>query len=416
MTKLRWLIACTYMLLNFQQSQAVQVSENLNFSGFGTLGLTKTSDADYGYRNGLSTDAPVYDEWDLSSRSLVGFQLNYRFTDRWSSVLQMVHQKQNDNDLNRNVRMASINYQIDPEWQIRVGRFSPKVFTLTDSRPGGYGYLWTVPPVEFYGELDLKSYDGVEVNYTHQLDEMILRTSFGVGKTSMPVTYSEKLLNLEFSPTIVLNQDIEWRSFIFRGSVSAVRNKNQWVPELIQGWDQVSDMFPIDAQNALNRLDTKDSTFWLYSLGATYDDGDWLIQSEVSRFVTTNDIAVPTVSAYLSVGHRFGAFTPYFLLSQIHSSTKEFTTTSDYQLAQQDPFIGSQLTQLAYTTNLAQTSMSQRSIGAGIRWDLSEHFALKFQWDRKFVEKNATSLWWRASQSTSDKTIDVFMINLDYVF
>lgn len=393
--------------------QAIELSDDVTLNGFGTFGLTKTTDSELGYRSSLSSDAPVYQKWDARSRNIFGLQLNSRFNEKWSSTLQVVHQEQYDNDLDRHIRIAALNYQLTPDWQLRVGRFSPKGSSFTDARSVSSGYLWTNIPIEFDGQIVTKAYDGIEVNYTHQYDVATSQTSLGFGKTSLLAGVNNRYVTIDFFPAISLNHDIEWKDYTFRAGITGIKSKTQWIPELRQGWQQVGAYFPDDAQNASDILDTNDAMIWVYALGASYDNVDWIIQSEVLKLQSSSELDKSITSAYLSVGHRFGKFTPYTLVSLFQSDSSNFTASAAYQTAAN---YSNDLSLLSQGTDLALTSMKQKSLGLGVRWDLNENLALKTQWDRKFISSGVNALWSNSALIDSDKIIDIFTINLDYVF
>ena len=93
-------------------------------------------------------------------------------------------------------------------------------------------------------------------------------------------------LVMNMSPAFGLNQEVEWREFNLRASITGVKNRTQWIPDLDAAWQQTAANYPMfsgDAERAINLLDTEDAMLWIYSLGATYDDGAWVIQSEALR-------------------------------------------------------------------------------------------------------------------------------------
>lgn len=65
-------------IVHAQFVAAAAISDQFTLNGFGTLGLTNTNAPDMGYRTSLDTDHVVYDQWNATSRSLVGVQANYR--------------------------------------------------------------------------------------------------------------------------------------------------------------------------------------------------------------------------------------------------------------------------------------------------------------------------------------------------
>jgi len=392
---------------------AVALSDTFSVNGFGTLGATKTDNDSMGFRENIATDNVTIGSWNLASRSLFGIQMNARWNPQWSSTLQLVQQQRVDNSVANSLQLASISYMPTPEWALRLGRLSPQVYMLTDTRNVGYGYLWTHPPMEFYGQLQTNYNDGVAVSYTRQFDDAdMFRATLSGGRTGMQMSYPGYNFEADFGRAWALTLEYEDEAWQFRGSLSSVTNQNQWASLLRQSLDAYSVALP-GAASVSDALNTDDSQLWFYSLGMGYNDSQWTLQSEVSRLNSENDITPDTIAGYLSIGRHIGKFTPYVMYSRIH------TTSADYQLPADVSYYAQYDAQLNYlaTKSLAflNSQFDQDSVALGVRWDINSHLALKTQWDRKFISPDGNHLWWHIDSSNSS-TEDIFTINLDFIF
>jgi len=410
---LRWTLFLNGLLFVAVQAYAVDLSDTFSIHGFGTAGLTKTNNADMGYRTTLSSDSVVYDDWDLASRSLVGAQINARWNDKWSSTLQLVQQQQAARDFGDAIQLATLSYSPTPEWSIRVGRDSPRIHMLTDTRNVGYGYLWTHPPVEFYGQVQTTYIDGVEVSYTKQFGSDMLRTTVAVGKATLPMSYPGYDFQADFGKTAGLTLEYEHDAWQFRGTVAKIVNTNQWASSLRQYLDSYAVAGLSGAAELSDQLNTANSALWFYTVGAAYENSNWVIQSELSQLTSGNDIAPDSISGYLSIGRHIGPVTPYVMYSRINTYSHDNKTPADVAYYSQYD------TQLAYLSNASQqfinSQFDQSGIAIGIRWNINSKLALKTQWDRKYINPNGNHLWWNIDDSTK-KTVDIFTLNLDFVF
>lgn len=394
---------------------AVELSDTVSVNGFGTLGATRTTDDTQGFRTNISNDNVTTDEWNLASRSLAGIQMNVGWDPHWSSSLQLVHQKRVENSLNDSIQLATLSYLPTPEWAFRIGRHSPRVYMLTDTRNVGYGYLWTHPPVEFYGQLQTTYIDGLEVSYTKQLDNAdMLRATLCGGKTGMWMAYPDYNFEADFGQAVGLTLEFEHDAWTFRGSASVVKNKNQWVDQLLrQPWLAAYSAGVSGAASVAEELDTDDTKLEFYSLGMAYNDQNWVIQSELSKLNAQSEIVPDTVAGYLSIGRHISDFTPYVMYSRIHTTSSDYTLPADVSYYSQ---YNSQLNYLANASLLFLNSkFDQQGIAAGVRWDINSNLALETQWDRKFVSAGGNHLWWNVYKHDSFVE-DIFTINLDFVF
>ena len=103
----------------------------------------------------------------------------------------------------------------------------------------------------------------------------------------------------------------------------------------------------------------------------------------------------PYVSGYISLGYRFGDFLPYITLAGIEETESsrqlpvpDFSKAPDAETAQ---YLG--LLSFASQEISNAISQSQRSVGVGVRWDVSPSSAIKFQYDHYWIDVPGYALW-----------------------
>jgi hypothetical protein len=52
----------------------------------------------------------------------------------------------------------------------------------------------------------------------------------------------------------------------------------------------------------------------------------------------------------------------------------------------------------------------------GVRWDFASQVALKFQWDRSWIEQDSAYLWGRSSDEVAKQSVDVFTLSMNFIF
>jgi hypothetical protein len=143
-------------------------------------------------------------------------------------------------------------------------------------------------------------------------------------------------------------------------------------------------------------------------VGAAYDDGVWLAQTELGHTTSTSDIVPHGTMAYVGGGRRFGDWLPYVLLSATRPGSQLRTAANDwgaFNSTLRDPAI--------FTVNT--TRMDQNTISLGARWDFSSRAALKLQWDSTLVKASGYGLWWRdPAVNGSSNRINLFSLNVDF--
>ena len=122
-----------------------------SFSGFGSAGLVHSSEHQCGlYQYRLKPDGAGYSHnWSADVDSLLGGRVTAKFTPQLSAVLQVIAEQNYDNSYRPHVEWANIQYQVTPEFSVRVGRTVLPTFLFSGTRKVAIPILGCAPPWRF---------------------------------------------------------------------------------------------------------------------------------------------------------------------------------------------------------------------------------------------------------------------------
>jgi hypothetical protein len=400
---------------------------SLRLSGFGTLGVTHTgSTQGFGFRRDLS-QIPNDGGTRFDTDTRLGLQANYTVNPQIELVGQILLKRRvAQSPPADSLEWAFASYRPTPDLQVRVGRIGPDTFLLSDYRSVGFAYPWVRPNVEVYGGLPVFSIEGIDVTKTWSLDDVSWRGRIfgGQGHARTPGAGDSPSLNARFSSEVIATLSRESGGLLVRAAVARLKldiREQAWKQALRQGLAQVAALpFPSIAAEAGQLSDglDPDSTMATYlALGASYEQGDWLASGEVVRL--RSDIAASlSDSAYVSVGHRFGAVTAFGMLGA--ARTPRDAPDVPQWAGQLAPIIGQVAaaniqavgSAAAYAAGAAR--IDQRSISGGMRWDVHPRVALKLQWDHFAIRRTGSLLW--GTRNLESASANVVSATLDFVF
>jgi hypothetical protein len=380
------------------------------FSGFGTLGLVHSNgrDADFVSSSLKAGGAGHTRAWSADVDSRFGAQLDYAASARWSAVLQVVSEQRPDNSYQPAVEWANVKYQATPDLALRLGRIALPMFLAADSRKIGYTSPWVRPPVEVYGALPLPTSDGADLSW---------RWSVGTARNVTQALYGHAHMHVVDTTRIKadhiagLSNTVEAGALSLRASVlTTVLTLNMSRP-LFEGLDA----FGPGGDALASRYDTDHKRATLFSLGASYDPGQWFVMAEGGR-TRSDSFLGKTTMLYTGAGYRWGALTPYAGFARVRADVP----TQDpglplMGLAPPQRLAGSALN--AGLNDLLKSIPVQATVSAGVRWDLQRNLALKFQYDR-VTPKGGSRGTLINTQPTfvSGRGIQLASVALDFVF
>jgi len=396
-----------------------------SLSGFGTLGAVRSSEHEADFVNSINqpTGAGYTRSVDIGPDSKLGIQLNGNFGERLSGVVQVVSQHQFDNSYAPKVEWANLKYQMTPDWNIRGGRVALPVGMVSDYRLVGYSSPWVRPPLEAYSIIPVTSIDGVDSTW---------RSHFGGATNSLQGLVGEfhnKFPNgesLDASDAWGVGDTLEYHSWSLRASVASTRVKIRssqtdllfnGLMEFGQTLSAVPGLEGYGAQSLgmADRYAVDGGRIRSLAIGASYDEGPWLLMAEWIRLVGTGVLADNT-GAYVTAAYRMGQFTPYVTLSRLRSTVPDeqgITTMGlPAPLAQNAAALNA-----GVQTILSGEQVSQSALSLGIRWDLRKNVDLKVQYDHmKLGAGSGGQLTNYQPGFTPGGSLNLLSLALDFVF
>ncbi len=401
------------MLTCVQVAVANDMAARWTVSGFGTLGMLGSDSRELGFTRDR-TQVSYYNSLDFTTDSRLGLQLDVNLSDRLHFTSQFVFRNHAGDFWEQNLEWGFLRWSVHPDINVRIGRIGADLFLLSDDRNVGFTYPWMRPPHEFYGNLPAYHFDGADLVKTINLGEGLLRLKVFAGYTQNELA-TDRSDNIEFiAPATGGNLIYEtgnWRARIGYSYLSGSFATTS-------AYDQKLDLLNDPLINALvpnaNKLSPyfylKDSPIHFFSMGATYDDGLWLMHTEAS-YTNTNTVLAPSnASSYLSVGRRFGKFTLYSLYGLAYSFEK--TVAIPTPLIQAPAL--DELYQLANHT-LNENAIHEQSLSLGVRWDVFNNTAIKAQWSHYWFGRNGKDLW-HTQYNDPSRQSNIWSIGIDFVF
>lgn len=396
------------------------------FSGFGTLAATHSdiSSADYVAGPRQPNGAGATRSTDFGPDSKLGGQMNVRFGDKLSAVVQVVSQHTYDNSYTPDVEWANIKYQVTDSLSVRVGRIALPTFQLSETRYVGYANAWAHVPNDVYPTVPVSSNDGVDVSWRQRFGEAsnTLQAFYGSSRSKFPVGL------IKADPTWGFANATELGSLTMRASYMDVK-LDFGVPalkNLVGGFTQFANAaaaVPAPAFQAVaaqaralaSKYDLSDMHIRALVLGASYDPGDWFVMAEGAKF-KGDAIITDKTSWYISGGYRFGSWTPFAVIGRYTSDrTPEpgLTTAVGTPLAAG----GAGLT-AGINAVVDQFNGSQQTASVGVRWDVVRNVALKAQFDRIALKDHSAGRFSNVQPATFPFNGKVNLVTLaaDFVF
>ncbi|MDO6441518.1 hypothetical protein [Marinobacter sp. 2_MG-2023] len=279
-------------LNSMQQQLNAAKDDRVRFNGFFSTGIARASN-DAGY-------AGITEETNVADLSLMALQGTFDVTEKTQAVLQLVGRGADDWD--PEIEWAYLSHRPTNDLQLRAGKMRVPIFMYSDSLEVGYAQPWARPPQSVYGPIAITSYVGADASYNFNFDSSSLTATAFTGFTDEDGNSGDvELRNIG-------GLNLTWTDYVW-----TVRGVAATAEASIDA-TKLGELAPVPVNSVL--ADGSRGNF--YGIGASYDDGKWQIISEVTR-VEVGGKFPDTDSAYLSIGHRFGSWTPYVVAGWIES-------------------------------------------------------------------------------------------------
>ncbi|MBF0138309.1 MAG: hypothetical protein H7833_05885 [Magnetococcus sp. DMHC-1] len=404
--------------------QSVRAEENSHWhmNGYGTLGFIHDDSSNNSYVRDL-TQRPenqhyIDNSWRRDTR--LGLQVAYQADPTFEIVSQIVLR---DQVLKRPLNFldwAHLTWRPMPDVDLRLGRIGFDLFLMSDHRNLTYAYPWVRPPAEYYSWVPLYSIDGGDIAYSLRDKEGRWRLKaqggrgnldFAMGLTGV---YDFKTNNV--ITTSLLREQGPWQFRVGYSHLTSTTEASPLAP-LHAGLDAIAGagVPGVSEEAAYMRRNTSfDNVSFHYStLGAVYDDGTWLVQSELANVSTSADMVTNGHMAYLGLARRISAWTPFVMVSGVRPHVDIYSSTQNWNSIGQGEF------QTIAVATLNATRMSQETLSLGLRWDFNSRAALKWQLDTTHIHPNGYGLWYSdptPAYRSQDEHVTTASFTLDFVF
>ncbi len=302
--------------------------------------------ADTSYYNELANT----NHWDFDTRSNhVGVQLYSGLTEKVSVTLGLTAEG-GQSGYNVTPEWAYGTYQFNDDWGLRMGRFKGPFYMVSDYRDVGYAYPWVRPPEEVYSTNPIKSINGLDLVFqkTHQNVNYLVEIYGGSGTNTTLANPNIPVPNpTPPPPAFPLGTGVE----------AEFETYNSIGINAVVGTEAVS--------FRAGYYDTKvnAANFGILEQGGSFAGVgvivDWRNMVLYSEYVIrdTDDTqqmnyAFPDQNAwYVTLGYRYRTLLPYLTFA-------ELTEGAD---------------------NNFGTALEQSSVALGLRWDIDDAAAVKFE-------------------------------------
>ena len=388
------------LLLALAAGGASAADNMFSLSGFGTLGLVRTSTDDaqfalFGQTRGADKDPTA----EVDSK--LGVQVGAKFNDTFSGTVQVLTKSNGKGNFMPAVEWAFVKAQVTPGLSLRGGRMGAPFFAVSDFRDVGYANTALRPPKDVYDQVPVSHFDGADASYQLATSVGTLTGQvFGGQATDHSQRFKVDVKRLVgFNATLETDAGLTLRLGYAEGKLT-VGN------DALNGLVATLRATPFAAVG--NQLDPNDSKASFSGVGLTWDQGQWVASAEYTQRRIKTFLA-DTDGWYVLVGHRFGPLTPYVTVSEARTVDSNVNNTI--------PAATPQLAALKAAVDgvVEGQRHTQKSFAIGARWDFARNLALKAQWENVRPEGRGYFFATTANWGTG-KTVNVLSVALDTVF
>ena len=400
-TPLRHAISLLAGIAALSAGFAPAAASELQVSGFTTLGAAYTRSDELEFAR-VGIDAPGGNRVDTGPDSVLGVQLGWQSAYGSSAVLQVVTRETQRGDYTPRPALAFLSHAISPALTVRAGRLRSPFFMLSDTADINYSQPWVRPPVEVYGLNPFTDMDGVDLLYRSHLGGSFIELHPYFGTSRIPVIGGGRahLRQLRGLTATLERDELSFSASHAEAELSVIRTSQSYQ-------DLVESLQLPPALQA--RLSGKGARASFSSLGMQWDDGRWRVIAELAR-MRADAFVNSATGAYIAIGRRFGALTPYVGLAR----QRQDQPIADPALAD-SPESATALAAFNRSRNQAQ-----RSITVGTRWDLTPHAAIKAEFSHIDTERGAHGTFIARGDpfapGLDDRDIHLLSVSVDVVF
>ncbi len=376
---------------SLQKQVTESALERVRLNGFLSVGYTRaTNDAGYDEATEKS---------DLQTLTLAALQATFTLGRNTEAVTQLV--SRGSDDWNTELEWGFLRHNVTNSLQFRAGKMRLPLFMESETLDIGYGQPWARPPEAVYDPVPLRSYLGGDLSYTFSLPNSTLETKVFSGHVDDEAASLDRSANVELRNLngLVLHwTDYVWTLRTIYAHTRATITYPRQLTDVIN--PQVLAAICIQTVNGQCAIADDEKTEFM-GVGFSFDNGDWLLMSEVTR-VEMDGYFQDTDSAYITLGRRIFDVTPYITASWIESKDNEDRDGTAFTVL----------------------DTRRQAYSLGFRWDVVPGVAAKIDWThaRGFgnttggLKGNQIALFRGQTADTRWESTDVYTVRIDAAF
>lgn len=378
---------------------AADETSMFSLSGFGTLGWvrTNTDQAQYvvgGQPRGADKDGSGEVDTKL------GVQVGAKFNSTFSATVQLLSKQNGKGNFDPGVEWAFAKAQLAPTVAVRLGRMGGPFFAVSDFRDVGFANTTLRPPSDVYNQVPVSHFDGADVSYQigTGLGTVTAQLFGGRSTDTYQRTDIELTKMVGFNTTLEMDGGLSLRVGYVTGDLTVKSTSLNTLVNTLRATPFAS---------VGNQMDPNKRKASFTGLGLTWDEGVWLVNAEYTMRRTETYVA-DTDAWYLTVGRRFGSWTPYATYSQIRTVDSNVVNTiqaANAQLAQLKAIVD---------TTVAGQHRQQKTLAVGTRWDFARNFALKAQLEH--LKPTGPGFFTQIQSGYTGSSVNVLSVAVDTVF
>lgn len=349
---------------------------SINFNGFASIvgGVTLSdNETQFGYDDSIS----------LKPESRFALQATADLGDGLTVTSQIL--AQGENDFNAEFEWAFVSYEMTDKTTVRAGRLRLPVYLYSDYIDVGYAYPWVRPSSAMYN-LPFTSYEGLSILHRQSWGDLSMTANASFGSFDSEVQIGDSSSNSNFEKLAGVNLQFDY-DFWINAYVSVMQSNDITIGlKPAEEFAELASMIGVGDDVANNFVLDGDRGVFM-GAGVNIDRNDWLVTAEYSKHETRGSFLEAANKAhYISVGHRFGKFTPFFMF-------EKHTVDSNQPIADQLPetpvpnvgsvFDGAPLSVAGLALLNEINREDYRIINFGTRYDFHDSASLKFQYSQR---------------------------------
>lgn len=278
----------------------VDFKDRFSFNGFITAGLSQGSDENVKIDDGTGATSNFItgSRFSASSESVIGLQMDFSMSEHWRSTVQMTSSLGFDNTIYD--AWAFLTYTPTDDLTIRFGRLRTPWYLYSEYLEVGFAYPRVRPPLEVY-QIPFPNYEGFDIAYSFEI--------FGISALAK-ILYAGRNFNQidEFQATV--NRPRGGYLTLNKGPVTFKMGFTDGIvePKFVGDYKAFNEVL---GALGVTRLAEPGAYVAFPAMSLGYDDGQFLIQAEVSKLIWNRQLLNEYTGYSITSGYRMGKYIPF---------------------------------------------------------------------------------------------------------